>query len=173
VVAAGEVVAGVGGARQTHDNARHGVTDRFAACNIADGTVISQLHPRHRAVEFKKFLVAIDKAVPAELDVHLVCDNLSTHKTPAVDHWLDQHRRFHMHFTPTGSSWLNQVERWFGFLTDQLLRRGVHKSVAALEKDIKNWIKNWNSDPKPFVWKKTAEEILDSLAKYIQRISGG
>lgn len=159
--------------RRTHDYARHGVIDLFAAFNIADGTVISQLHPRHRAVEFKKFLVAIDKAVPAELDVHLVCDNLSTHKTPAIDHWLNQHRRFHMHFTPTGSSWLNQVERWFGFLTDQLLRRGVHKSVAALEKDIKNWIKNWNTDPKPFVWKKTAEEILDSLAKYIQRISDG
>ena len=118
-------------------------------------------------------MVAIDKAVPAELDVHLVCDNLSTHKTPAVNDWLAKHPRFHMHFTPTGSSWLNQVERWFGFLTDQLLRRGVHKSVAALEKDIKNWINSWNSDPKPFVWKKTAEEILDSLAKYIQRISGG
>ena len=118
-------------------------------------------------------MVAIDKAVPAELDVHLVCDNLSTHKTPAVNDWLAKHPRFHIHFTPTGSSWLNQVERWFGFLTDQLLRRGVHKSVAALEKDIKNWIKSWNSDPKPFVWKKTAEEILDSLAKYIQRISGG
>lgn len=159
--------------RRTHDYARHGVVDLFAAFNIADGAVISQLHPRHRAVEFKKFLIAIDKAVPAELDVHLVCDNLSTHKTPAVNDWLAKHPRFHRHFTPTGSSWLNQVERWFGFLTDQLLRRGVHKSVAALEKDIKNWIKNWNSDPKPFVWKKTAEEILDSLAKYIQRISGG
>jgi len=159
--------------RRTHDYARHGVVDLFAAFNIADGTVISQLHPQHRAVEFKKFLVAIDKAVPAELDVHLVCDNLSTHKTPTVNDWLAKHPRFHMHFTPTGSSWLNQVERWFGFLTDQLLRRGVHKSVAALQTDIKKWITNWNSDPKPFVWKKTAEEILDSLAKYIQRISGG
>jgi len=149
------------------------MVDLFAAFNIADGTVISQLHPQHRAVEFKKFLVAIDKTVPAELDVHLVCDNLATHKTPAVNDWLAKHPRFHMHFTPTGSSWLNQVERWFGFLTDQLLRRGVHKSVAALGKDIKNWIKNWNCDPKPFVWKKTAEEILDSLAKHLQRISGG
>lgn len=159
--------------RRTHDYVRHGVVDLFAAFNIADGTVISQLHPQHRAVEFKKFLVAIDKAVPAELDVHLVCDNLSTHKTPVVNDWLAKHPRFHMHFTPTGSSWLNQVERWFGFLTDQLLRRGVHKSVAALEKDIKDWITNWNSDPKPFAWKKTAEEILNSLANYIQRISGG
>ena len=108
--------------------------------HIADGTVISALHRRHRAVEFKKFLVAIDKAVPAELDVHLVCDNLATHKTPAVRAWLERHPRFHIHFTPTGPSWINQVERWFGYLTDQLLRRGVHKSVAALEKDVRNWI---------------------------------
>jgi transposase len=159
--------------RRSHDYVRHGVSDLFAAFNIADGTVISQLHSSHRAVEFKKFLVAIDKAVPAELQVHLVCDNLSTHKTPAIRAWLDKHPRFHVHFTPTGSSWLNQVERWFGFLTDQLLRRGVHKSVAALEKDVDRWIQNWNTDPKPFVWRKTAEEILDSLAKYIARISGG
>jgi hypothetical protein len=110
------------------------VSDLFAAFNIADGTVISKLYPQHRATEFKKFLVAIDKAVPTGLDVHLVCDNLATHKTPAINAWLAKHPRFHMHFTPTGSSWMNQVERWFGFLTDQLLRRGVHKSVAALEK---------------------------------------
>ncbi|MCQ4122833.1 IS630 family transposase [Rhodococcus tibetensis] len=157
--------------RRSHDYARSGVTSLFAAFNIADGTVISELHRRHRAVEFKKFLTAIDKAVPDELDVHLVCDNLATHKTPAVGDWLAKHPRFHVHFTPTGSSWINQVERWFAFLTDQLLRRGVHKSVAALEKDVRNWIKTWNDDPKPFVWHKTAEEILDSLAKYIARIS--
>ncbi|MBC2640900.1 MULTISPECIES: IS630 family transposase [unclassified Rhodococcus (in: high G+C Gram-positive bacteria)] len=157
--------------RRSHDYARSGVTSLFAAFNIADGTVISELHRRHRAVEFKKFLTAIDKAVPDELDVHLVCDNLATHKTPAVGDWLAKHPRFHVHFTPTGSSWINQVERWFAFLTDQLLRRGVHKSVAALEKDVRNWIKTWNDDPKPFVWHKTAEEILDSLAKYISRIS--
>ena len=159
--------------RRTHDYARHGVSSLFAAFDIADGTVISQIHRRHRAVEFKKFLVAIDKAVPTELDVHLVCDNLATHKTPAVNDWLAKHPRFHMHFTPTGSSWINQVERWFGFLTDQLLRRGVHKSVAALEKDVRDWITAWNEDPKPFVWMKTAEEILNSLAQYISRISGG
>ena len=157
--------------RRSHDYARSGVTSLFAALNIADGTVISELHRRHRAVEFKKFLTAIDKAVPDELDVHLVCDNLATHKTPAVGDWLAKHPRFHIHFTPTGSSWINQVERWFAFLTDQLLRRGVHKSVAALEKDVRNWVKTWNDDPKPFVWHKTAEEILDSLAKYISRIS--
>ena len=139
---------------------------------IVTRDVISQTHRQHRAVEFKKFLIAIDKAVPAELDVHLVCDNLATHKTPAIKDWLAKHPRFHLHFTPTGSSWINQVERWFAYLTCQLLRRGVHKSVAALEKDVREWIKNWNEDPKPFVWTKTAEEILNSLHKYIARISG-
>jgi transposase len=158
--------------RRSHDYARHGVTSLFAAFNIADGTVISELHRRHRAVEFRKFLIAIDKAVPGELDVHLVCDNLATHKTPAIRDWLARHPRFHVHFTPTGSSWINQVERWSGFLTDQMLRRGVHKSVQALEKDVRAWIETWNEDPRPFIWAKTAEEILDSLAKYIARISG-
>ncbi|HEY2985319.1 MAG TPA: IS630 family transposase [Jatrophihabitantaceae bacterium] len=158
--------------RRSHDYARHGVTSLFAAFNIADGSVISEIHRKHRAVEFKKFLTAIDKAVPAELDVHLICDNLSTHKTPAINDWLARHPRFHLHFTPTGSSWINQVERWFGYLTDQLLRRGVHKSVQALENDVRDWIKTWNDYPKPFVWTKTAEEILDSLARYISRISG-
>jgi len=158
--------------RRTHDYVRHGTSSLFAAFNIADGTVISELHRQHRAVEFRKFLVAIDKAVPADLDVHLVCDNLATHKTPAIRDWLTRHPRFHLHFTPTGSSWINQVERWFGLLTDQLIRRGVHKSVVALENDVRRWIKNWNQDPKPFVWTKTAEDILQSLAKYIAKISG-
>jgi transposase len=157
--------------RRSHDYARHGVTSLFAAFNIADGTVISEIHRKHRAVEFRKFLIGIDKAVPAELDVHLICDNLSTHKTPAINTWLTRHPRFHLHFTPTGSSWINQVERWFGYLTDQLLRRGVHKSVQALETDVREWIKTWNQNPKPFAWTKTAEEILDSLARYISRIS--
>jgi transposase len=157
--------------RRSHDYVRHGTTSLFAAFDIADGTVISEIHRRRRAVEFKKFLVSIDKVVPADLDVHLVCDNLSTHKTPMINDWLARHPRFHVHFTPTGSSWINQVERWFAFLTDQLLRRGVHKSVVALEKDVRAWIKTWNEDPKPFVWRKTAEEILDSLARYISRIS--
>jgi transposase len=158
--------------RRSHDYVRHGITSLFAAFNIADGTVLTALHRQHRAVEFKKFLIAIDKAVPADLDVHLICDNLATHKTTAITDWLAKHRRFHMHFTPTGSSWINQVERWFGLLTDQRLRRGVHKSVAALENDVRDWINAWNDDPKPFRWTKTAEEILDSLAKYIARISG-
>ena len=158
--------------RRSHDYVRHGTTSLFAAFNIADGAVIGELHRKHRAVEFKKFLTTIDKTVPKDLDVHLVCDNYGTHKTPAIKAWLASHPRFHMHFTPTGSSWINQVERWFGFLTDQMIRRGVHKSVVALEKDIREWVKNWNEDPKPFVWRKTAEEILDSLARYCERISG-
>jgi transposase/transcriptional regulator with XRE-family HTH domain len=158
--------------RRTHDYARHGVTSLFAAFDIAGGTVISELHRQHRAVEFRKFLIAIDKAVPAGLDVHLICDNLATHKTPEIQAWLARHPRFRLHFTPTGSSWINQVERWFGFLTDQMLRRGVHKSVQSLERDVRAWIEAWNEDPRPFIWKKTAEEILDSLAKYIARISG-
>ena len=158
--------------RRTHDYARNGTTSLFAAFNIDDGTVISEIRRRHRAAEYMKFLVAIDKAVPDELDVHLVVDNLSTHKTPAVRAWLARHPRFHVHFTPTGSSWINQVERWFSYLTTQLLQRGVHKNVQALEKDIRAWIKLWNEDPRPFVWKKTAEEILTSLAKYLNRTSG-
>lgn len=158
--------------RRTHDYVRNGITSLFAAFNIADGTVISQLHRHHRATEFKKFLATIDKTVPAELDVHLICDNYGTHKTPAIKAWLARHPRFHIHFTPTGSSWINQVERWFAYLTEQLIRRGVHKSVQALEADIRAWIADWNTNPKPFVWTKTAEEILDSLTRYCQRISG-
>ncbi len=158
--------------RRSHNYVRHGTTDLFAAFNIADGTVIHALHHHHRAAEFKKFLARIDKNVPAGLEVHLVCDNLATHKTPVIQAWLARHPRFRLHFTPTGSSWINQVERWFGFLTDQMIRRGVHKSVQALEADIRAWIENWNKNPRPFTWTKTADEILDSLAKYISRISG-
>jgi transposase len=157
--------------RRTHDYARYGITSLFAASSIADGTVISELHRRHRHQEFLKFLRKIDKSVPEELDVHVICDNYGTHKTPAVQAWLAKHPRFHMHFTPTGSSWINQVERWFGFLTDQMIRRGVHKSVQALEADIRAWTENWNDDPRPFAWTKTAEEILDSLARYLAKIS--
>lgn len=156
--------------RRTHDYLRHGITSLFAAFNIADGTVISELHRRHRAIEFQKFLVTIDKQVPAELDVHLVCDNYATHNTAEIKTWLRRHPRFHVHFTPTGSSWMNQVERWFGLLTDKLIRRGVHTSVQALEKDITAWIDTWNENPRPFTWTKSAEEILTSLADYLARI---
>src|SRR5712675_199066 len=159
--------------RRTHDYLRHGITSLFAAFNIADGTVISALHRRHRAIEFRKFLVRIDKAVPAGLDVHLVCDNYATHNTPETRTWLARHPRFHVHFTPTGSSWMNQVERWFGLLTDKLIRRGVHTSVQALENDIKAWIATWNDNPRPFTWTKTADEILNSLADYLAKLGTG
>jgi len=159
--------------RRTHDYLRHGITSLFAAFNIADGTVISQLHRRHRAIEFKKFLVAIDKAVPADLDVHLVCDNYATHNTAEIKTWLARRPRFHVHFTPTGSSWMNQVERWFGLLTDKLIRRGVHTSVQALEHDIRDWITTWNENPRPFTWTKTADEILSSLADYLAKLGSG
>lgn len=156
--------------RRTHDYLRGGVTTLFAALNAATGEVIGSLHRRHRAVEFKKFLAKLDKEVPAGLDVHLICDNYATHKTPAIQKWLLTHPRFHMHFTPTSSSWLNQVERWFGLLTDQQIRRGVHKNVQALEKDIRDWITHWNEDPKPFTWTKSADEILERLAGYLNRL---
>jgi hypothetical protein len=158
--------------RRTHDYVRNGLTTLFAAFDVATGEVISALHRRHRAAEFKQFLIRIDQQVPAHLQVALICDNYGTHKTPAIRAWLDKHPRFQMHFTPTGSSWINQVERWFGFLTDQMIRRGAHKSVQALEADIRTWISHWNDDPKPFIWTKTAAEILDSLAHFCQRISG-
>ncbi|MEU0823204.1 IS630 family transposase [Streptomyces mirabilis] len=156
--------------RRTHDYLRHGITSLFAAFNIADGTVIGEFHRRHRALEFKKFLVTIDKAVPTGLDVHLVCDNYATHNTAEIRTWLGKHPRFHMHFTPTGSSWINQVERWFGLLTDKLIRRGVHTSVKALEDDIRAWITTWNQNPRPFTWVKTADEILNSLADYLTKV---
>jgi transposase/transcriptional regulator with XRE-family HTH domain len=158
--------------KRTHDYVRHGTTTLFAAFNIADGTVISSLHRRHRTTEFKKFLAKIDAEVPAHLQVHLVCDNYGTHKTPAIKKWLEAHPRFHMHHTPTYSSWLNQVERLFAYLTDDLLRRSDHRSVQALEKDIRNWVQAWNENPKPFVWTKTAEQILESLGRLMARISG-
>lgn len=158
--------------KRTHDYVRHGVTSLFAAFNTADGTVISALHRRHRTIEFKKFLTKIDAEVPADLDVHLVADNYGTHKSPAIKKWLAAHPRFHLHHTPTYSSWLNQVERWFAYLTDDLLRRGDHRSVQALEADIRAWVKAWNDNPKPFLWTKTAEQILERLGRLIQRING-
>ncbi len=158
--------------RRTHDYVRSGVTTLFAALDVASGQVIGSLHRRHRAIEFRKFLTTIDAQVPGGLDVHLICDNLSTHKTPAITKWLAAHPRFHLHFTPTSSSWLNQVERWFGLLTDKRLRRGVHKSLHALEKDIRSWVATWNENPKPFVWTKTADEIFERLNTYLQRIPG-
>ena len=158
--------------RRTHDYVRHGITTLFAALNVATGEITGSIHRRHRATEFRKFLTKLDRDIPAELDVHLICDNYGTHKTPAVKRWLDLHPRFHMHFTPTYSSWLNQVERWFGLLTDKKLRRGAHRSIQALENDIRDWITTWNQNPRPFAWTKSADEILDRLNSYLQRIPG-
>ena len=158
--------------RATHDYVRHGVTSLFAALDVATGKVISSLHRRHRSTEFRKFLNKIDKQVPADLEVHLIADNYATHKTEIIQNWLAAHPRFHMHFVPTSSSWLNQVERWFAELTTKLLQRGVHTNVQTLEADIRNWIKTWNDNPHPFVWTKTADEILDALSRYCQRIPG-
>ncbi len=159
--------------KRTHDYVRHGTTSLFAAFNTADGTVISSIHRRHRTIEFKKFLTKIDADVPPGLDIHLVCDNYGTHKTPAVRAWLGQHPRFHVHYTPTYSSWINQVERIFAYLTADLLQRSDHRSVQALEADIRAWVKQWNANPKPFIWTKTADQILDSLARLLKRMKGG
>jgi transposase len=157
--------------RRTHDYVRHGTTTLFAAMNVADGSVIGSLHRRHRATEFKKFLTKIDAEVPDDLDVHLICDNYGTHKHPIIKAWLEAHPRVTLHFTPTYSSWLNLVERFFGYVTADLLQRSDHRSVQALEADIRKWVKAWNENPKPFVWTKTADQILGSLGRLIQRIS--
>ncbi|MCF2530328.1 IS630 family transposase [Yinghuangia soli] len=157
--------------RRSHDYVRAGTTTLFAALEVATGKVIGSLHRRHRAVEFKKFLAKLDREVPAGFEVHLILDNYATHKTPAVRKWLLAHPRFHLHFTPTGSSWLNLVERWFAELTQKKLKRGVHRSVQALERDIRTWLADWNDHPRPFAWTKTADDILDKVATYCQRIS--
>ena len=158
--------------KRTHDYVRYGTTTLFAALDTATGLVISELHRQHRATEWKKFLARIDREVPAGLEVHIVADNYATHKTPAIQAWLAAHPRFTMHFTPTSSSWLNQVERWFAELTAKMLRRGAHRSVQALEADLRAWIDNWNNNPRPFIWTKTADEILESLARLLLRTSG-
>jgi transposase len=159
-------------ARATHDYLRHGTLDLFAALNVASGTVITELRPSHTSDEFVRFLNTINREVPDDLDVHLVLDNLSTHKTPKVHRWLLRHRRFHLHFTPTYSSWLNLVERWFSALTTKKLQRGAHRSVKQLADDIAQWVERWNQDPQPFVWHKTSEEILNSIARYCGEIIG-
>jgi transposase len=158
--------------KRTHDYVRHGTTSLFAALNVADGTVIAATHRRHRAIEFRKFLTRIDAEVPEHLDVHLVADNYSTHKHPIIVRWLAAHPRFQMHFTPTYSSWINQVERLFAYVTADLLQRSDHRSVQPLEADLRAWVKAWNDDPKPFVWTKTADQILQSLSRLLQRTSG-
>src|SRR5215216_5638260 len=157
--------------RATHDYRRAGTSSLYAALDLTTGKVIGRLHSRHRAIEFKQFLQTFDREVPATLDVHLVLDNSSTHKTPAIRRWLAAHPRFVLHFTPTSSSWLNLVERWFAALTTKKLRRGSNRSVRDLNADIRAWIETWNDAPKPYIWTKTADQILESIATYCTRIN--
>ena len=152
--------------RRSHDYTRHGTSSLFAALDIATGKVIGRCFRRHRAKEFKKFLADIDAAVPQSLDVHVILDNYATHKTPSIQRWLLRHPRFVLHFTPTKGSWLNQVERWFGLLTQRQLQRGVHRSVRQLEKAIREYIAVENEEATPFVWVKTADEILTRIARF-------
>ena len=158
-------------ARATHDYRRHGTTNLYAALDVASGCVIADLTARHRAEEFRRFLALVDRNVPADLEVHVIVDNSSTHKTPAIHRWLLRHPRFVFHFTPTYSSWLKLVERWFAELTERWLRRGSHYSTKDLVASIRTWIASWNDDPKPYIWHKSADEILQTLAVYCERVS--
>ena len=158
-------------ARRTHDYMRHGTTTLFAALDIASGEVIGELHRRHRSSEFLQFLRTIEASVPAALDIHLVMDNYGTHKTPKVRNWFARHPRFHVHFTPTSASWINLVERWFATLTEKQIRRGTHRSTRQLEQAIRSYLDTYNADPRPFVWSKSADDILASIERFCLRIS--
>ncbi|HKO55342.1 MAG TPA: IS630 family transposase [Thermoanaerobaculia bacterium] len=157
--------------RRTHDYARYGTTSLFAALDLVTGNVIGECHRRHRSVEFRHFLDTIEAAVPADLDVHLVLDNYGTHKSPTIRRWLAKRPRFIVHFTPTSASWMNLVERFFATLTEKQIRRGTFRSTRQLEAAIKNYLRLYNEDPRPFVWHKTADEILESVGRFCQRIS--
>jgi transposase len=152
--------------RATHDYERNGTCDLFAALEVATGKVITDIRKHHTSADFIAFLNKVNREVPRELDVHVILDNLSTHKTPAVHKWLLRHRRFHFHFTPTYGSWMNLVERWFSALTTKKLQRSAHRSTKELAADIRAWADAWNENPKPFVWHKSAEQILERLAAY-------
>ncbi len=158
--------------RATHDYERNGTCDLFAALDMATGTVITDIRSQHTSVDFVAFLNKINRNVPPELDVHIILDNLSAHKTPLVHKWLLRHKRFHLHFTPTYGSWMNMVERWFSALTTKKLQRSAHRTVKELAADIEAWAAAWNQDPKPFVWTKTADQILERLASYCAQING-
>lgn len=155
--------------RRTHDYVRHGTTSLFAALDAKTGQLLAQCHRRHRSAEFRKFLDHIDASVPPELDVHLIVDNYGTHKTELIRKWLLKRPRFHLHFTPTSASWLNMVERWFAALTEKQIRRGAHRSTQELEQAILQYVDATNQNPKPFIWSKTADEILASIARFCQR----
>lgn len=157
--------------RRTHDYQRHGTTSLFAALDVASGKVIGECHRRHRSIEFRKFLETVDAAVPKSLDVHLILDNYGTHKTPTIRRWLVRHPRYHVHFTPTSASWINLVERWFATLTEKQLRRGAHRSTAELEAALRRYLTVQNQVARPFVWTKTADAILASVARFCVRTS--
>jgi transposase len=157
--------------RRTHDYSRHGTTSLFAALNAKTGQVLGACHQRHRSIEFRKFLDQVDVAAPPDNDIHIVMDNYATHKTLLIQRWLVRHPRYHIHFTPTGASWLNLVERWFAALTEKQLRRGVHRSTRELEDAIYRYLETTNHQPKPFIWTKTADQILATIARFCQRIS--
>jgi transposase len=158
--------------RRTHDYSRHGTTSLFAALDAHTGEVLGRCHRRHRSVEFRKFLDTIDDDVPDGLDVHLIVDNYATHKTAIIRDWLAKRPRYHVHFTPTSASWLNLVERWFARLTEKQLRRGVHPSTKFLEQAIYQYLEVTNQNPKPFIWTKTADEILANITRFYTRTSG-
>jgi transposase len=155
--------------RRSHDYKRHGTTSLFAALDVKTGRLIGELHRRHRSVEFRQFLDTIDAAVPDRFDIHLVLDNYGTHKTPLIHRWLVKRPHFHLHFTPTGTSWINQVERWFALLTEKRLRRSAFRSTRELETAIRQYVDQHNEQPKPFRWTKTADQILASIARFCQR----
>jgi transposase len=157
--------------RRTHDYMRHGTTTLFAALDIATGAVIGEMHRRHRSREFLSFLRTIDFNVPKDMEVHLVMDNYGTHKTVSIKNWFARHPRFHVHFTPTSASWLNQVERWFATLTEKYIRRGTHRSTRQLEEAIRHYLDLYNANPRPFVWNKSADDILASIERFCLRIS--
>jgi len=159
--------------RATHDYERNGTVDLFAALDVVTGTVITDIRQSHTQDDFLAFLNKINREVPADLAVHVILDNLSTHKTPKVQRWLLRHRRFHLHFTPTYGSWMNLVERWFSALTTKKLKRSAHRSAKELAADIQAWAARWNENPKPFVWHKTAEQILERLAGYCAAVNRG
>jgi len=157
--------------RRTHDYSRHGTTSLFAALDAKTGHILGECHQQHRSIEFRKFLDRVNESVPPQFDIHIVMDNYATHKTPLIRRWLVRHPRYHMHFTPTGASWLNLVERWFAALTEKQLRRGVHRSTRELEDAIYHYLEITNNQPKPFIWTKTADQIFASIARFCKRIS--
>lgn len=157
--------------RRTRDYVRHGTTTLFAALDVKSGQVIGDCRQRHRASEFVQFLRRIDDAVPKDLDLHVILDNVCTHKTTSVHRWLARHPRFHLHFTPTYASWINLVERWFAEITEKQIRRGTHKSTKALVDTIRNYLDGWNKNPRPFVWNKSADDILAAVSRFCSRIS--